>query len=196
MMCALLVKPLLRKTNSSPYVLFVPSCVIWATMKNPFFGGGSILCWRSLTATSVGSWSDIVSQKWEKTCPACLDLNWHHSAESHQRAVKAFPGVCICMRTATLSLFASYGSVFLTCVAPLQNKQRWGEKTAPNSLSTHSFPPTLHENRWLWHYQQSQLVSHACSGGDRMRSTAPFHPRLCSDTGSLFSPSHSSLALL
>lgn len=49
MICTLLEKPLLCKTNSSPYVLFVPSCVIWATMKNPIFLGGAILCWRSLT---------------------------------------------------------------------------------------------------------------------------------------------------
>lgn len=86
-------------------------------------------------------------------------------------------GVCLCMQEASLlpklSLSAVHRSVFLTCVAPLQNKQRWG-KTAPNSLSTPSFPQSLHENRWLWHYQQSQLVSHACSGGGRINWPLPF----------------------
>lgn len=90
--------------------------------------------------------------------------------------------VCIWLHPAYAVPFAAYGSVFLTCVAPLQNKQRWG-KTAPNSLSTHSFLQTLHENRWLWHYQQSQLVSHACSGGDRKRSTGPFYPHHRNDEG-------------
>lgn len=56
--------------------------------------------------------------------------------------------ICIRLHSGYAVPFAAYGSVFLTCVAPLQNKQQWGE-TAPNSLSTHTVPHTLHENRWL-----------------------------------------------
>lgn len=114
-----------------------------------------------------------------KTSPALLDLNWHHSDGVDEGPVL---GVCLCMHEASLlpklSLSAVHRSVFLTCVAPLQNKQRWG-KTAPNSLSTPSFPQSLHENRWLWHYQQSQLVSHACSGGDRINRPLPFVQSEC-----------------
>lgn len=135
-----------------------------------------ILRWRSSTSNL---WQLLIRYrqpqvKKKKHVGAPLDLNWHCSDGSYEGPVL---GVCWCMREASLppklSFSAVHRSVFLTCVAPLQNKQRW-EKTDPNSLSTPSFPQSLHENRWLWHYQQSQLVSHACSEGGRINWPLPF----------------------
>lgn len=154
-------------------MLHVPSCVIRTAIKNPIFWSYPLL--KELNKQPLTAADQISSASSEKNvCGPPLDLNWHRSDWSDEGPVL---GVCFCMREASLlsklSLSAGHRSVFLTCVAPLQNKQRWG-KTAPNSLSTPSFPQSLHENRWLWHYQQSQLVSHACSGGGRINWPLPF----------------------
>lgn len=91
-----------------------------------------------------------------------------------------------------LFFFWSYGSVFLTCVGPLQNKQWCSE---PRAASVHT--------AFLRHCMKidgfdiisKASLSHTPAVEDRMRSTPPC-PRHCSDTPSLvlffFLPLHSS----
>lgn len=153
-------------------MVHVPSCVIPTAIKNPIFWSYPLL--KELNKQPLTAADQISSASSEKNMPGPL-LIWIGIALMGPMKVR-LRCVCLCMRVASLlpelSLSTVHRSVFLTCVAPLQNKQRWG-KTAPNSLSTPSFPQSLHENRWLWHYQQSQLVSHACSGGGRINWPLP-----------------------
>ena len=133
----------------SPYVLYVPSCECGRTIKNPMFD--SILCRRSLTGNYRRQLIRYCQSEVGKTCSTLLDLDRQCSHESHERVRCRARRVHMYAYGYALpnpSFFAAYGSVFLTCVAPLQNKQRWGE-TAPNGLSTHSLPQTLCGNRWL-----------------------------------------------
>lgn len=162
----------LCERNISPYVLHVPSCVIQTDIKDPIFWSYPLL--KELNGQPLTAVDQISSASSEKNVgPSLFELAIRSDGSDEGPAL----GVCLCMQEASLlpklSLSAVHRSVFLTCVVPLQNKQRWG-KTAPNSLSTPSFPQSLHENRWLWHYQQSQLVSHACSGGGRISWPLPF----------------------
>lgn len=81
------------ENNISPHVLYVPSCECSTTIKKPIFG--SIPCRRSLTGNlSQQPIRYCQSEVW-KTCPALLDLDWHCSHESHERAAKEW-GAVLC----------------------------------------------------------------------------------------------------
>lgn len=171
-MCTLLREALVPQDEYLPLcVIYAPSCECSTSTKNPIFG--SIQCRGSLAGGLRQQLIRCRQSKVRKNTPRTSRFG-------------LFMCAYVCIRLLCLSRsFAACGSVFLTCVGALQNKQRW-EEAAWTGPSTQSPPQTLHENRWLWHYQQSQLVSHACSGGDRTRLASCLHSHHHNDEEQFF----------
>lgn len=153
----------------------------------------SILHIYSLLPAAAGALTGCVQSAADQILPvrrvrkrhsARLDhLNRPRSAESHQKERwSSSPGARICTHACVWSHFfflfffffprASYGSVFLTCVGPLQNKQWCSE---PRAASVHTaFLRHCMKIDGFDIISKASLSHNACSGeGDRMRSTGP-----------------------